>query len=57
MNEPRSRIQASFEIISNSWLFWITLCFGVFVAVDAPYHFWLGGQQLDGDALHMQSVG
>lgn len=57
MNRLHTQLRTALEPISISWLFWITLCFGVFVAVDAPYHFWLGGQELDGDGLHLQSVG
>src|ERR1700733_3126636 len=42
----------------TSWLFWITLCFGFFLAVSAPYRFCSGAAQLiDRDGLTLTSVG
>ncbi len=42
----------------TAWLFWITLCFGFFLAIFAPYRFWSGALQLiDKDGLTLTSVG
>src|SRR5580658_6537464 len=42
----------------TSWLFWMTLCFGIFLAIFAPYRFCSGAFQLiDRDGLTLTSVG
>jgi cellulose synthase/poly-beta-1,6-N-acetylglucosamine synthase-like glycosyltransferase len=30
----------TFDRLATSWLFWITLCFGAFLAIYAPYRLW-----------------
>jgi hypothetical protein len=43
---------------ATSWLFWITLCFGFFLAIYAPYRFWSGAvQQVDKYGLTLTSLG
>ncbi len=42
----------------TSWLFWMTLCFGSFLAIFAPYRFCSGAVQLiDRDGLNLTSIG
>ncbi len=44
------------ENLGTSWLFWITLCFGIFLTLCAPYEFWQAGQQRSLDGLHLAAV-
>ncbi len=44
------------EQMSTSWLFCITLSFGLFVATYAPYQFWRSAERMDVDGLHVAAI-
>jgi poly-beta-1,6-N-acetyl-D-glucosamine synthase len=58
MTTDAERLQLIPPSPDTSWLFWMTLCFGSFLAIFAPYRFCSGAFQLiDRDGLTLTSVG
>ena len=58
MTTDAERLQLIPTSPDTSWLFWMTLCFGSFLAIFAPYRFCSGALQLiDRDGLTLTSVG
>jgi biofilm PGA synthesis N-glycosyltransferase PgaC len=58
MTTDAERLQLIPTSPDTSWLFWMTLCFGSFLAIFAPYRFCSGALQLiDKDGLTLTSVG
>jgi biofilm PGA synthesis N-glycosyltransferase PgaC len=58
MTTDAERLQLIPTSPDTSWLFWMTLCFGSFLAIFAPYRFCSGAVQLvDRDGLTLTSLG
>src|ERR1700691_5022806 len=58
MTTDAERLQLIPTSPDASWLFWMTLCFGSFLAIFAPYRFCSGAVQLvDRDGLTLTSLG
>jgi biofilm PGA synthesis N-glycosyltransferase PgaC len=58
MTTDAERLQLIPTSPDTSWLFWMTLCFGIFLAIFAPYRFCSGAVQLiDRDGLTLTSMG
>jgi biofilm PGA synthesis N-glycosyltransferase PgaC len=58
MTTDAERLQLIPTSPDTSWLFWMTLCFGIFLAIFAPYRFCSGAVQLiDRDGLTLTSLG
>jgi biofilm PGA synthesis N-glycosyltransferase PgaC len=58
MTTDAERLQLIPPSPDTSWLFWMTLCFGIFLAIFAPYRFCSGAVQLiDRDGLTLTSLG
>ena len=58
MKTDGERLQLIPTSPDTSWLFWMTLSFGIFLAIFAPYRFCSGAVQLiDRDGLTLTSLG
>jgi hypothetical protein len=58
MKTDTQRLQLMPTSLTTSWLFWITLSFGFFMAIYTPYRLWSeAAQQIDLNGPTLASMG
>jgi biofilm PGA synthesis N-glycosyltransferase PgaC len=58
MKSDRHRLQLLPTSTATSWLFWVTLCFGLFMAIYTPVRLWSeAAQQVDLHGRSLASIG